>query len=150
LGDPTNSSSGSFGADVAALKLDIDFADAGFTLGASGIPFGNLVLANLATLPNLNGLTVRQFLGDANMCLGGGACIYGVTDLDPIVLDLTASFFNDTPQTFAQDHLNAPATTSVPEPPSLLLFASSLLALGAMMGRVRYHSRRKPAKNPVP
>jgi hypothetical protein len=34
--DPTTTSSGAFGADVLALKLDIDFSNAGFLVGTSG------------------------------------------------------------------------------------------------------------------
>ena len=78
--NPTSSSSGAFGGEVTALKLNIDFSDAGFLLGTKGIPFGDLILANFSTLPNLNGLTVRQFLGDANTALGGGSSIYSIAD----------------------------------------------------------------------
>src|SRR5260370_10778482 len=64
LDNPTQTSSGAFGGDVLTLELNVDFSDAGFLLGTSGIPFGNLILPNFTTLPNLNALTVRQFLGD--------------------------------------------------------------------------------------
>src|SRR5258707_14019237 len=49
LVDPTSTASGAFGGEVTALKLNIDFSSAGFTLGTSGIPFGNLVLSNFST-----------------------------------------------------------------------------------------------------
>lgn len=47
LVDPTFSSSGVFGGDVAALQLNVDFSDGGLILDATGISFGNLVLANM-------------------------------------------------------------------------------------------------------
>lgn len=44
--DPTSDGSGSFGGDVLALKLDVDFSGAGVTLGSSGTSFGDLVLTS--------------------------------------------------------------------------------------------------------
>jgi len=114
--DPTSTSSGTFGGDVLALRFDVDFSDAGFLLGTSNIPFGNLVLENFTTSPlvNLNGLTVRDFLATANTVLGGGfQTTFTPADLDPITADLTGSFSGGTVSTFAQDHLVAPTTCSV-------------------------------------
>src|SRR5579871_6489773 len=68
--NPTSTSSGSFGGEVVALRLNIDFSDAGLLPDAKGIPFGDLVLDALNLLPNLNGLTVRMFFSDAATCLG--------------------------------------------------------------------------------
>jgi hypothetical protein len=127
--DPGLTPSGSFGGNVVALKLDVDFADAGVLLGTSGIPFGNLILANFTTLTNLNGLTVRQLLADANSCLGGDVCIDSATDLDPIIFSLNGAF-EAGPTDFAQIHLVAPTTTSVPEPSSFMLFSAALAGLG--------------------
>ncbi|HEX3486708.1 MAG TPA: hypothetical protein VHT51_16740, partial [Micropepsaceae bacterium] len=39
LVDPTSSSSGIFGGQVVGLRFNIDFSEAGFTLGSSGVPF---------------------------------------------------------------------------------------------------------------
>src|SRR5262249_12259598 len=65
--NPSSSpSEGLFGGLVVALKLNIDSSDAGLTLGSLGIPFGDLILTDFdTTLPDLNGLTVREFLGVA-------------------------------------------------------------------------------------
>lgn len=143
LVDPTTSHSEQLGGEVAALKLNIDFSDAGFTLGTSGIPFGNLILANFSTLPLLDGLTVRQFLDDMNLWLGGGTSIYSISDLTPIAQSLNATFDSGLfVNPFADDHLVAPTApvSQVPEPSSLLLFVSGLLTLGAMR---RFGPRRR-------
>jgi hypothetical protein len=105
LVDPLSTSSGAFGGFVAALKLDIDFADAGFLNGTSGIHFGDLVLCGFATLTDLNGLTVRQLLGMANTLLSGGTATYTIADITVIAVELIDAFFNSTPSAWAQQHL---------------------------------------------
>jgi len=120
LGDPTTSASGVFGGDVLTLELNVDFSYAGFLLGTSGIPFGNLVLSNFSTLPGLNGLTVRQLLAIDNTLLGGGSAAFTIADLDPVTSNLNVSFFGGTPSTFAQNNLMAPtAVARTPEPGTL-------------------------------
>jgi len=133
--DPTTTPAGSFGGDVLALRLNIDFSNAGFLPGTSGIPFGNLVLQNFSSQPALNGLTVSQFLGDANTCLGGGACIYSLGVLDTITADLNASFTAGVVSAFAQTNLARPAVSSVPEPSSILLLMPGLFGLGLLRRR---------------
>src|SRR5712691_9790 len=143
--NPISTSSGAFGGNVLALQFNVDFSDAGFLPGASGIPFGNLILENFTTMPALNGLTVRQFLADENTCLGGGSCLYSVTDLDfdLTLLNVNSSFFDGTPSTFAQQHLVAPVSASpVPEPSSLRLVIAVMLGLGAPYRLSRVIRRR--------
>jgi hypothetical protein len=107
--DPISTASGVFGGDVLALQLNVDFSDAGFLAGNSGLWFGDLILTNFSTLPNLNGLTVRQFLADVNVALGGDPSIYSIADLDLINAELDGSFGDGGVSPFAQDHLVSPA-----------------------------------------
>jgi len=137
--NPVTTASGGLGGEVLGLELNVDFTDAGVLTGASGIHFGDLILANLtANLSVLNGLTVRQFLGDVNTLLGGGSSIITIADLSSTVGDLNASFSDGQPSLFAQDHLIAPDVASAtPLPATLPLFASGVGLLGY------FGSRRK-------
>ncbi len=131
LQNPTMSPSGAFGGNVAALKLNVDFSDAGLLAHLPGITFGDLVLHDLTTA-SLNGLTVRQFLGLANTALGGGSLPYSYDDLSLLTAFLDGSFDQGFVTQFAQDHLQVlQAPTSVPESGSglLLLFGLGALAL---------------------
>ena len=74
LVDPTSSGSGVFGGEVVALRLNVDFSDAGYMPGLLAVALGDLVIHDYAALPEINGLTVRQFLDQANVTLGGASC----------------------------------------------------------------------------
>jgi hypothetical protein len=104
LADPTNSASGQFGGEVAALKLNIDFSDAGL-LGIVAVPFGDLTLCGLTVDADLNGMSVRQFFDVVDTALGGGSTPDSIADLNALTAQLNASFAAGTPSTFAQDHL---------------------------------------------
>lgn len=102
--NPSSTSSGAFGGLVVALKLNVDFADAGLLLGSSGILFGDLTLCNLSNymfpLPLFDGLSVRQLLGTANTTLGGGSGPYSADRVAALTFDLGRSFLAGTPSQF--------------------------------------------------
>ncbi|HLI13929.1 MAG TPA: PEP-CTERM sorting domain-containing protein [Alphaproteobacteria bacterium] len=134
--NPGSSESGLFAGDVMALKLDVDFSDAGLLLGSSGIPFGDLVLSNFlveTSDADLNGLTVREFLADDNMALGGGPSLKPIAIMDSITEDVNIAFDGGIVTPFAQDHLVAPSmpVSAVPEPSSWVLLGAGLAALAA-------------------
>jgi len=123
--NPTSTSAGFFGGDVAALKLNVDFSDAGFLSGNVPLFFGDLVLHDMSTLPLLNGTTVRGFLAIVNSALGGGSALYPIEDLDLVAGELNGTFYGGAAASFAQDHLNAP----VPEPGTLVLVFSGIAGI---------------------
>jgi hypothetical protein len=132
--NPISTVSGAFGGEVLGLEFNVDFSDAGFLPGASGIRFGDLILENFNTQPVFNGLTVRQFLGDVNTLLGGGSSVFSIADLGGTVGGINASFSNGIPTAFAQDHLVAPTSVSaVPEPSSLTLVSAGLLGMACAL-----------------
>jgi|WetSurMetagenome_2_1015567.scaffolds.fasta_scaffold30269_3 hypothetical protein len=103
--NPNATSSGSLGGDVTALRLNIDFADAGTTLGSAGYRFGNLVLCAIPSAPGLEGQTIRQFLGEANTLLGGGASSFSIDVIAPLVDEVNRSFDGGVVSAFARDHV---------------------------------------------
>jgi len=110
--NPTSTSSGAFGGDVVALKLNIDFSDAGLLPGNLGIPFGDLVLKNFTPPPGvlgINRLTVRQFSAIVNTVLGGGSYTgFSIATLDSITANLNGAFSRGTVSPYATNHLAVP------------------------------------------
>ncbi|MEO6772771.1 MAG: hypothetical protein ABI467_07075, partial [Kofleriaceae bacterium] len=105
LVDPTSSSSGIFGGQVAGLRLNIDFADAGYTAGTAATKYGDLHLCALATTPGLDGFTIRQFQTVVNAALGGDPTAYSITDLAALLMQVNGAFEGGFVNTFAQDHV---------------------------------------------
>ena len=116
--DPSSTPSGYFGGEVTALKLNIDFSDAGLLRGNLGVHFGDLHLQNFSggQLRSLNVLTVRQFAFGMNNLLGGGTFFiprlnftYHTNDipaLDSIAQGINGSFsLGDFGLAYATDHL---------------------------------------------
>jgi hypothetical protein len=136
LVDPSFSSSGGFGGEVTGLQLNVDFSEAGYTPGTLGIPFGDLVIHDYSSLPQVNGLTVRELLQNANVLLGGGTVGYTIGDAFTLAEQLNGSFEGGTPAQFAQDHLQV-AIQPVPEPGTL-----SLLGIGVATLIMRRASSR--------
>ncbi len=123
--NPTSTPAGAFGGEVTALKLNIDFSDAGFLPGNIGIPFGDLVLQNFngGQLSPLNGLTVRQFSAGVNNLLGGGIFFifkhnftYHTADIDTLntITDSLNGIFGEGAATdYADEHLAIPTISLV-------------------------------------
>jgi hypothetical protein len=103
--DPTSSSAGAFGGAVLAMRLDIDFGDAGFLPNASGQRFGDLRLCNLPQT-SLNGLTMREFMTVLNTALGGGST-GGLTydELYAVAENASGAFIGGLAYPFAQQHI---------------------------------------------
>ena len=121
LVDPRTTSSGANGGEVTALKLNIDFSDAGVLPGNLGIHFGDLLLQNFTTsgglnVHALNGLTVRHFAAGMNNLLGGGTFVItkpfkftnhtaDIPALYPIIVDMNVSFNGGDNIAFATNNL---------------------------------------------
>jgi len=104
LENPTTTSSGIYGGEVAGLKLNIDFSDAGLLMASSSLKFGDLTLCAM-TAPVLDGLTVRQFLAINNNLLGGGSDVIDIADAEALLASLNNAFDDGNASSFAQQHL---------------------------------------------
>lgn len=104
-GDPTNGATeaGLFAGEVLALALNVDFSDVGVTLGARGVPFGDVVMCNVAGVAS--NTSVRQFLAAANTLLGGGAAGLTAADASNLAASLNEAFNLGVVSQFARDHL---------------------------------------------
>jgi hypothetical protein len=103
--NPQSSSSGIFGGEVLALRLNVDFSDAGVLARSAALSFGDLTMCNFTTLTQFNGMSVREFLAAAETALGGGSSIEDLRILEPISDDLSKAFESGTLSTFAREHL---------------------------------------------
>lgn len=98
--NPTTSSSGVFGGQVLALKLNVGFSAANVT--ASG--YGNLKVVGTGTA--LDGMTVAQILAQAEIAIGGGTAVVSISTLNEIATALNEAVDNGTVVTlWAQTHL---------------------------------------------
>ena len=88
-----------------ALRVNVDYADVGFLTANSGLKFGALSTCGLSSDTDLNGQSIRQFLGVATTALAGGSHNDSLTDLDSISIQVNAAFDSGAPSTWAQQHL---------------------------------------------
>ena len=125
--DPTSSASGGFGGEVLALALNVAFSDAGVLAHAPGVFFGDLVFQNLdmfaseaglgPEIAELNGMSVREVLAEADRVLGGAATPFAVDDIGNLVSDTNGVFDAGITSTF-EKILAFPSSTTptIPEP----------------------------------
>ncbi len=108
--NPTTTNAGGFGGEIAALKLNIDFADEGL-LGTLGIAFGDLVFHDLAPIIqgsynyNFNGFTVKDFYDVANGWLGFDGDFGLIPHFNLLAEQLNAAFAAGAPSPWSLDHL---------------------------------------------
>ena len=105
LVDTYSSSSGGFGGQALALRLNIDLSAAGF-FGPSGAVFGGLTLCGMSDA-SLNGRSVTDVMSLANTLLGGGTNGYTIAAIIELGVLLNAAFVGGVPSDFAQEHLFA-------------------------------------------
>lgn len=109
--NPTSGWGGQLGGEITGLLLNIGFSDAGILTGTFGLPFGDLTLHNLAGLPGLEGMSLRDFATLANRAIGGEATGYSLDTLNVICAELNDSFLSHptilSPSAWAQAHLRA-------------------------------------------
>jgi hypothetical protein len=103
LSNPTSSASGSFGGEVVALKLNVDFSQNNLLPSSANLRFGDLLICGVN--PAIDGGNVSTFLGYANSALGGGSAPLTITELNSIVVGLNASFGGGAVSVFAQNNL---------------------------------------------
>ncbi len=103
--NPTSTSAGVFGGQVAALELNVKFSDAGY-LGTNSTKLGNLVIVS----GPFAGLTVNKLLEYANIAIGGGYTPFSTTDLETAADKINNNFDNGT-----QDlgYLKCPTQSSI-------------------------------------
>ena len=102
--NPTSTASGSFGANTAALKLNIDFSDRNLLVHNATTALGDVLLCNVVPA-GLNGTNVRNLLNVSNTELGDGSSPYSAVDLDALEANVNIAFLNGVPSTWALDHL---------------------------------------------
>jgi hypothetical protein len=104
--DPTVSASGSYGGEVATMRLNIAFGDDNLLGATTSIHLGDLSVCNLTgTQAPLNGLTVRAVQAQANTILGGGTGSVSLLDMFTVINNIDMSFNGGPVSTFAQQSL---------------------------------------------
>jgi hypothetical protein len=136
LVDPFTTISGIFGGQVAGLRLNIDFSDAGLLSHPSGVAFGDLLLSNLTgNVGGLDGLSLRQFQLIANDFLGGTLEPYPIADFSAVLMLVNGAFEGGFHNAWADVHLELPAVAAVPEPSTSALLVLGFTVLGALQRR---------------
>jgi PEP-CTERM motif len=154
--DPLFSPSNSLGAEVVAATLNVAFSEAGLLAHPTGVTFGDLVFQNLESLINfssdgklgeLDGLSVREVLLDADQALGGAQSPFFLPDL-ATALDLAMNLTDDGgagDDGGASTFLRFPSLMSAPPVPEPSTWAMMLIGFaGLWFVRSRAMGRRQP------
>ncbi|HUQ80952.1 MAG TPA: hypothetical protein VM076_07445 [Gemmatimonadaceae bacterium] len=97
---------GVFGGEVTALKLNLDFSDAGIVLGTTALRFGDLRLCGLSgAAAVLNGTRVRDAFAIANTALAGLAAPLSIPDLYFVTTEINRAFAGGVVSQWAQQHI---------------------------------------------
>jgi len=104
--DPTSSVSRSFGGEVLALRMNIDFSDFNKLPISTNYRFGDLILYDITSAPEFNGMSVRNLLSISQTLLGGGNASVAFSEfLVELISRVNAAFTIGTPTPWAQLHL---------------------------------------------
>jgi hypothetical protein len=152
LDDPVSTASGSLGGEVLTATLNVTFSADDLLAHPSGVPFGDLVLQNLESLPGdpvwgsgfgpeiagLDGQSVDAVLADANAILGGGASPFTPEEMFRLLNDIDMSFNGgDAASGFAVEYLALPSSAPpVPEPSTWTMLLVGFFGLGLAGRRV--------------
>jgi hypothetical protein len=153
--DPVTSVSGALGGEVVAATLNVLFSDLGLLAHPAGVAFGDLRFQNLASLAaaelapgvgpeisELNGMSVREALSEADLVLGGAASPLTPEDLFVLLSFTARAFLGGELEGNADTFLALPPSTSaVPEPPTWAMMLLGFAGIGFMA----YRRKSKPA-----
>jgi len=153
LDDPVSTASGSLGGEVLAATLNVTFSADDLLAHPSGVPFGDLVLQDLESLPGvgpeiaeLDGRSVDEVLADANAVLGGAASPFTAEDMFRLLNYIDMSFNGGPASDFAVEYLALPASTvpAAPEPSTWTMLLVGFFGLGLAGRRVSRRSALSP------
>lgn len=89
--NPTSTSAGVLGGQLAALTLNVKYNDAGY-LGSNPVKLGQLIIVS----GPLAGKSVYELLDYANIAIGGGNTSYNISDLNTAADKINNNFDNGT------------------------------------------------------
>jgi hypothetical protein len=142
--DPTQSSGGTFAAEIADLTMTTAYNRAGFIVGTSSVLLQNLTLTGLSGDEQwANGLSIGGALAEADTVLGGGPLPNNKTSLNAVfglVDDINYAFDGGEVDSWADQHLLLPTsgggtgggTTTAPEIDPMGAMSGITLLLGAL------------------
>jgi PEP-CTERM motif len=102
-------------------------------------------------IAEFDGVSVREFLSDAELSLGGGASPLTPEETFTLLNDIDMSFNGGPVSTFATDYLALPSTApTAPEPSTWVMLLVGFAGLGFAHRRASRHARPSPGEPPGP